>query len=554
MIQIVNLNKNFSNKSQTPVNVLKNISLNFPDKGLIFILGKSGSGKTTLLNLLGGLDLFNDGDILINGNSTVNFKQSDFDTYRNGNVGFVFQDFNLIEDLNVFQNLSLPLHLQGKKVDPILISKILKDFDLDGFELRRVNQLSGGQKQRVAIARSIIKKPSIILADEPTGNLDFATGQQVFEIFKKLSADKLVIIVSHDPESAYNYGQRVIELKDGEVLSDLSKDNSYVSSKQDFKQKSLKIGQIITKEILFQIQNQIENKNHLKNSFIPTNRCVNDSNSVQQSRKMIKISSHLPIKLAFKMGMSYLKEKKFSLISFLLMSSFMFYGQTFTIAVFFGISPLKNFKIGAQELLSKESTMLTIDHYFTVLLKFFVNMTEKIIDETYRNVIGLTLFIFFMVFITVGQFIKKSIEFKKKEIGILRALGARGADVFKIFFSEGFVIAFLISIFGVLFFYFIPFKNFFIEEGIKRFSNDYINSLNKCEINYKDLLPSESILIMGKMKNDLILFQKTIIFCLHEGIVFLSIFLNTFLVVFITIFFPIYSFARKKPIEVILNR
>ncbi|CAP18200.1 ABC transporter, ATPase component [Candidatus Phytoplasma mali] len=549
MIQIVNLTKNFANKSQMPVNVLKKISLNLPDKGLIFMLGKSGSGKTTLLNLLGGLDFFDHGDILINGNSTVNFKQSDFDNYRNGSVGFVFQDFNLIEDLNVMQNLALPLHLQGKKADPVMIKKLLKDFDLDGFELRKVNQLSGGQKQRIAIARSIIKNPSIILADEPTGNLDSKTGKQVLEIFKKLSADKLVIIVSHDAESAYRYGQRVIELQDGKVLSDLSKNNVSPSPQQGFNPKSFKIGQKITPEILLQMQNQ--NQNDFKASFIATNQVANDN--THEHREMIKIGSYLPLKLAFKMGMSYFKEKKIALIFFLLISALMLYCQIFTNAAFFGVKSLKNLQTHAQQLSLQES-LKKID-FLDKSIQFFLQFAETTISNGTKNMLYLNLIVFITVFFTVGRFVKQSIQFKKKEIGILRALGARSRDVFKIFFSEGFVIASLISIFAILFFYFIPFRNILIEDVVKKMINFYVVRLENCEqVSIIQKLPSELISIIGKMKDDLISFRENIIFYLHLGIAFLNIVVSTFLIVFISIFYPIYNFARKKPIEVILNR
>ncbi|MFP7699748.1 MAG: ATP-binding cassette domain-containing protein [Candidatus Phytoplasma pyri] len=552
MIQITNLNKSFVNKSQAPVNVLKNISLNLPDKGLVFILGKSGSGKTTLLNLLGGLDFFDHGDILINGNSTVNFKQSDFDNYRNGSLGFVFQDFNLIEDLNVFQNLALPLHLQGKKADPILIAKLLKEFELDGFELRKVNQLSGGQKQRIAIIRSIIKNPSIVLADEPTGNLDSETGKQVLEIFQKLSQDKLVIIVSHDPESAYKYGHRVIEMKDGEILSDFSKNTAASAPKKKLNQQSLKVGQAITAEMLLQLR-QVENKhNNLKDSFIPTNQVAKKNADVVQPQEMIQISSHLPMKLALKMGISYFKEKKFTLAIFLLMSSFMFYLQTFSIAIFFGITKLQNFQVHSQELLDYKgpTTRGFVELYY--LIKMIMDNIGQIIDSANLGMIYFILIVFVTVFFTIGRFVKQSIQFKKKEIGILRALGARGKDVFKIFFSEGFVIAILIAIFGILFFYLVPLKDFFINQMVKRIVD---NSVNKLQ-NYKTefALSQDLSTIIENMKLDLIAFKDSIIFYLQGIIVFFSILLNTFLIIFISIFYPIFSFARKKPIEVILNK
>ena len=223
MLETKNLRKIYKTKKGVSVEALKGISLKFPEKGMIFLLGKSGSGKSTLLNLLGGLDKYDDGEIIIKGVSSKNFKQNHFDSYRNTYVGFIFQEYNVLEEFTVGANIALAIELQGRKATDEEISKILRQVDLDGFGDRKPNELSGGQKQRVAIARALVKNPQIIMADEPTGALDSNTGKQVFDTLKKLSEEKLVIVVSHDREFAEQYGDRIIELADGKVISDVEK-------------------------------------------------------------------------------------------------------------------------------------------------------------------------------------------------------------------------------------------------------------------------------------------------------------------------------------------
>ncbi len=204
------------------VKALDDISLKFPKTGMVFILGKSGSGKSTLLNVLGGLDSFDSGEFYVKGTPVHNFKQNKFDGYRNTYVGFIFQEYNILDEFTVGQNIALAMQLQNQKPTSETINKILADVDLDGLGDRKPNELSGGQKQRVAIARALIKNPQIIMADEPTGALDSKTGIQIFDVLKSLSKDRLVIIVSHDREFSEKYADRIIEIKDGQVLSDVS--------------------------------------------------------------------------------------------------------------------------------------------------------------------------------------------------------------------------------------------------------------------------------------------------------------------------------------------
>ena len=225
MLEVKNLSKIYKAKQKNGVDTyaLDEVNLRFPEKGMVFLLGKSGSGKSTLLNVCGGLDAPTSGEIIVKGRSSKDFTQSDFDSYRNTYVGFIFQEYNILNEFTVEDNIALALELQGKPKDKKAIAQLLDEVDLNGYAKRKPNTLSGGQKQRIAIARALVKSPEIIMADEPTGALDSATGKQVFDTLKKLSQDKLVIVVSHDREFAELYADRIIELKDGKILSDVTK-------------------------------------------------------------------------------------------------------------------------------------------------------------------------------------------------------------------------------------------------------------------------------------------------------------------------------------------
>jgi len=220
MIQLINISKRYNSKKGNNTTALDNINLKLGDKGLTFILGKSGSGKSTLLNILGGLDKQSSGNIIINNKDTNTFKSSDWDMYRNTYVGFVFQEFNLLDSYDVYNNIKLSLELQNKKISDNDIKEVLSKVSLEDISKRKINELSGGQKQRVAIARAIIKKPEILLCDEPTGNLDSTTSKEIFNILKELSKNTLVIVVSHDEESASIYADRIIRISDGKIVSD----------------------------------------------------------------------------------------------------------------------------------------------------------------------------------------------------------------------------------------------------------------------------------------------------------------------------------------------
>lgn len=220
MLELKNIYKTYSSKNGVTHRALENVSLKFDEKGLVFILGKSGSGKSTLLNLLGGIDSYDRGEIYFYDKQFSSFKERDFDYYRNSCVGFIFQDFNLLDNLSVFENVRLALDLQSKK-DNAKIINLLNKMSVAHLKNRKISELSGGQKQRVAIARALVKNPKIILADEPTGALDSDTSTEIFKILQNLAKDRLVVVVTHNKELAYEYAERIIEIRDGFILKDL---------------------------------------------------------------------------------------------------------------------------------------------------------------------------------------------------------------------------------------------------------------------------------------------------------------------------------------------
>ena len=221
---------------------LDNVSVNFRENEFASILGPSGSGKTTFLNIIGGLDHYTSGDLIINEMSTKKFKDSDWDSYRNHRIGFVFQNYNLITHQTVLSNVRLALTLSGitKKEAIARAKQALKDVGLEEHMNKRPNQLSGGQMQRVAIARALVNNPDILLADEPTGALDSETSIQIMELLKKIAKDKLVIMVTHNPELAKEYSTRIITLKDGKITSDSNPYDGKVNTKEKNDKKQTK--------------------------------------------------------------------------------------------------------------------------------------------------------------------------------------------------------------------------------------------------------------------------------------------------------------------------
>ena len=221
MLQIRNISKQYKTGDLVQ-NALNDVSLNLRDNEFVSILGPSGSGKTTLLNVIGGLDRYDSGDLIINNVSTKDYKDRDWDSYRNHTIGFVFQSYNLIPHQTVLANVELALTIGGisKKERKKRALQALEEVGLKEQAHKKPNQMSGGQMQRVAIARALVNNPDILLADEPTGALDTETSVQVMELLKKVADDRLVIMVTHNPELAEEYSTRIVKLKDGKIIDD----------------------------------------------------------------------------------------------------------------------------------------------------------------------------------------------------------------------------------------------------------------------------------------------------------------------------------------------
>ncbi len=413
MIEVRNLKKTYKPKKGIRVQALDGINLKFEDKGLVFILGKSGSGKSTLLNMLGGLDNFDEGEIIIKGKSSDDFSQSDFDSYRNTFIGFIFQEYNILNDFTVGANIALAMELQGHKADSKTLNAMLEEVDLTGYAGRKPNELSGGQKQRVAIARALIKNPQIIMADEPTGALDSNTGKQVFDTLKRLSKDKLVIVVSHDRDFAEQYGDRVIELADGKVISDIKKykaEAKSVSSGVDIIDEKIihiKPGYQLSEKDMELINDYLKN-NSESGSFISldgkTNTEIRKFARIDEEGnrenfadtgeenldikeydasdfKMIK--SRLPFKNSLKMAASSLKKKPFRLFMTILLSmvAFVLFGLTHTMISYerlkSNVDSIIDSGVDYLSFVKKEKRTYGDNYYYYEM----TNLSDKDIDE-----------------------------------------------------------------------------------------------------------------------------------------------------------------------------
>ena len=344
MLEIKGLTKIYRSKTGEEVRALDRVDIAFPETGMVFILGKSGSGKSTLLNIMGGLDSYDSGEFIIKGKSSRDFAGSDFDAYRNTFIGFIFQEYNVLDDFTVGANIALALELQGKKATSEAIGDILEQVDLTDFAKRKPNELSGGQKQRVAIARALVKDPQIIMADEPTGALDSATGKQIFDTLKELSKTKLVLIVSHDRDFAERYADRIVELSDGCIISDVTK-HEHASEKVSAGIEKIggrilriKAGYTLTTEDLEMINRYLAENNadvllsgdsrvndELRSAagisetgttavFEETNAKTDYQLKRYEKKDSRFIRSRLPMKNAVRIGASGLKHKRFRLV------------------------------------------------------------------------------------------------------------------------------------------------------------------------------------------------------------------------------------------------
>lgn len=399
MLEVKHLFKEYKTKKGVTTKALDDVSLVFPEKGMVFILGKSGSGKSTLLNVCGGLDRADSGEIIIKGKSSKDFSGQDFDSYRNTYVGFVFQEYNILDEFSVEENIALALELQNKKRDRAVIDKILDDVDLAQFASRKPNTLSGGQKQRVAIARALVKEPEIIMADEPTGALDSKTGQQVFDTLKKLSKDKLVLVISHDRDFAEQYADRIIELKDGKILSDMTRSDDPELNKnlQFFGTDTvcIKNGANITDDELKKIASFLSKSGGT--AIISTSReKINDFKQdrpemdvgefqnikeqpvSKQYEPQKLIRSHLPLRHAVKVGAGGLKTKPVRLVFTILLSimAFVMFGLMSTVMLF------NERNVTAETLASSNYTHLALGKQYKVTTKMY---RDGVLDHQYDS-------------------------------------------------------------------------------------------------------------------------------------------------------------------------
>ena len=229
LIQLRKVNKTFNKGKSNALHVLKDIDLILPEKGLVMLLGPSGSGKTTLLNVLGGLDRFDKGSVDLLNYHLNRYKSNTWDHIRNFHVGYIFQNYHLLPDLSVYENIAYVLRLMGIDDESLIeerVHYVLKSVNMFKFRKKNALQLSGGQQQRVAIARAIVKNPDIIIADEPTGNLDSTNTLEVMTMLKQISKEKLVLMVTHERDLANFYADRIIQIEDGLIKDELTADNS----------------------------------------------------------------------------------------------------------------------------------------------------------------------------------------------------------------------------------------------------------------------------------------------------------------------------------------
>lgn len=328
MLELINVKKIYKT-SAGDVAALDGVSIKFPETGMVFVTGKSGSGKTTLLNVVGGLDGIDSGEIEVYGKKFSEFTPSEYDSYRNTLIGFIFQEYNLLPDYNIEKNVGIANELQGVEIESESVKNVLNSVDIQSYEGRNPSQLSGGQKQRVAIARALIKNPKIIMADEPTGALDSVTGIQVVEELKRLSKEKLVIVISHDLELAYKYADRIIKLVDGKVVDDFSIKDVEVQGNvfEDGNVLTVKTGGDLTSEESKVLVDAIKNKKTIKftDSVKAKRKSPTDPTSIKSSGEKVElIKSKMKFLSAAMLGIKSLKVKPLRLIFTILLSAVAF--------------------------------------------------------------------------------------------------------------------------------------------------------------------------------------------------------------------------------------
>ena len=388
MLELKNVTKIYKSKSGN-VGALNGVSITLPESGLVFITGKSGCGKTTLLNVIGGLDGIDSGEISLLGKSFDTFTPADYDDYRNTFIGFIFQEYNLLSEYTVEKNIEIAMELQGRKSDKAELDALLEEMEIGHLRTRKPMELSGGQRQRVAIARALVKKPRIIMADEPTGALDSKTGIQVLEILKKLSKDKLIIIVSHDDELASRYADRIIRLIDGVVDSDITYHESAMVTNVTESEKTVLIraGADLSNEEKDTVAKAVKESKKLEliNNLSLRKVETTDESKIKKTTEKVQLtSSKMKLKSSVTLGVKSLAVKPIRLAFTILLAviAFAVFGLFDTVANFSTAKVINNL------LRTTSSSVALYGEYIENDImgdKYFVKLSEEKIKEISRE-------------------------------------------------------------------------------------------------------------------------------------------------------------------------
>ena len=394
MLELINVKKIYKTKAGDTA-ALDGVSILFPKTGMVFITGKSGSGKTTMLNVIGGLDGIDEGDIVIEGKKFSEFTREDYDSYRNTFVGFIFQEYNLLPEYTVAKNIGMANELQGRPTDCDELEKLLETVDIGGHGSRKISQLSGGQKQRVAIARALIKNPQIIMADEPTGALDSATGIQVMETLKKLSKEKLIIVVSHDLELAEKYADRIINLIDGKIVEDVSLTD--VEFKGSFYENAdevvVKAGGDLTKQETDSLISAIKDKKKISVTDKISIRERGKTKPIKREKveKPVKlINSKMKLRSAIDLGVKslFVKPVRLAITIFLSVIAFAVFGLFDSVASFTGTKIVANNLRNADYPSIVVDATINDDNYGGEILKLSQSYIDNLNKKTGYNFRG----------------------------------------------------------------------------------------------------------------------------------------------------------------------
>ena len=383
MLELIDVKKIYKTNAGE-VHALDGVSLKFAETGMVFVTGKSGSGKTTLLNVIGGLDGIDGGDIIVHGKRFSTFTRGEYDSYRNTLVGFIFQEYNLLPDYTIEKNVGIANELQGEKTDANVIESLLNSVGIENYKGRFPSQLSGGQKQRVAIARALIKSPKIIMADEPTGALDSVTGIQVLEELKRLSKEKLVIVISHDLELANKYADRIIKMVDGKVVEDFSVYNQEINSNlvESEDEVLVKSGSRLTDSETKTLVNAISDNKKVKftESLTFRKKVKTDETKIKTVEGQVElIKSKMKLKSSATLGVKSLKIKPLRLIFTILLSAI-----AFTVfGVFDAVASYTREKVIKDYLINGEYSAVSVNAKEVTSSGdvYDINLSKQVIDD-----------------------------------------------------------------------------------------------------------------------------------------------------------------------------